>query len=104
MRPPRGDAFQMLLVEIARPPGDFRTAAGEIDHVLAGAAAGLDHVTGFSGKERLEHRPDRPMVAVKCRRIEAAVGFDRPAVLAEFHDIFSHLRPASDPLAVKVYQ
>jgi len=30
------------------------------------------------------------MVAVKRRRVETTVGFDRPAVLAEFHDIFSH--------------
>ena len=64
--------------------------AGEIDHMLAGAAAGLDDVTGFPGKEALQHRPDRLMVAVKRRRVETAVGFDRPAVLAEFHDIFSH--------------
>jgi hypothetical protein len=58
--------------------------------MLAGAAAGLDHVTGFVGKELLQHRPDRLMVAVKRRGIETAVGFDRPAVLAEFHDIFRH--------------
>ncbi len=66
------------------------SAAGKIDHMLAGAAAGLDHVTGFAGKELLQHRPDRLMVAMKRRRVEAAVGFDRPAVLAEFHDIFRH--------------
>ena len=58
--------------------------------MLAGAAAGLDHVTGFAGKELLQHRPDRLMVAVKRRGVETAVGFDRPAVLAEFHDIFRH--------------
>jgi sulfur-oxidizing protein SoxX len=27
---------------------------------------------------------------VKCRRVETAVGLDWPAILAEFHDIFSH--------------
>ncbi len=64
--------------------------ASEIDHMLAGAAAGFHHVTGFPGKELLQHRPDRAMVAVKRRRVETTVGFDRPAVLAEFHDIFSH--------------
>jgi hypothetical protein len=30
------------------------------------------------------------MIAVKCRRVETTVGFDRPAILAELHDIFSH--------------
>src|ERR1700716_202790 len=80
----------MLLVEVARPPGDFGPGAGEIDYMLAGAAAGFDHVTGFAGKEWLQHRPDCPMVAVKRRRIEATVRRDRPAILAEFHDIFSH--------------
>src|SRR5437879_3098129 len=80
----------MLLVEVARPPGDLRTAAGEIDHMLAGAAAGFDHVTGFAGEEWLQHRPDRLMVAVKRRRIETTVWRDRPTVLSEFHDIFSH--------------
>src|ERR1700722_10522131 len=90
MRPPRHDAFKMLIVEIAWPPGDFRNMAGEIHHVLAGAAAGLDHVPGFPGKEALQHLPDGLMIAVKGRSIEAAVGLDRPAVLAEFNDIFCH--------------
>jgi len=58
--------------------------------MLAGAAAGFHHVTGFPGKELLQHRPDRAMVAVKRRRVETTVGFDRPAILAEFHDIVSH--------------
>jgi hypothetical protein len=30
------------------------------------------------------------MGSVKCRRVETAVRFDRPAILAEFLDIFSH--------------
>src|ERR1700694_2597145 len=90
MRPPRIDAPKVLLVEIARPPDDFRGMASEIDHMLASAAARLDHVTGFAGKEWLQHRPDRLMVAVERRRVETAVGFDRPAGLAEFDDIFSH--------------
>src|ERR1700680_2703205 len=90
MRPPRMDALQVLLVEIARPPGDFRHVMGEIDPMLAGATAGLDHVAGFAGQELLQHRPDRLMVAVERRRVETAVGFDRPAVLAKFHHILSH--------------
>src|ERR1700716_4700417 len=63
---------------------------GEIDHVLAGAAAGLKHRAGFPRKARLQHVSDRLMIAVERRRVETAVGFDRPSVLAEFHDIFSH--------------
>ena len=80
--------------------------AREIDHVLAGAAAGFDHVAGFAGEEWLQHRPDRLMVAVKGRRVEPAVGFDRPAVLAEFHDIFRHVssRRIGTSCGIKVYQ
>jgi hypothetical protein len=81
----------MLLVEIARPPDDIGGMAGEIDHMLAGAAAGLDHIAGFPGKEGLQYRPDRLVVAVIRRRIKAAVRLDRPAVLAEFHHILSHI-------------
>src|SRR5258708_33457131 len=80
----------MLLIKIARPPGDFRHTAGEIDHVLAGAAAGLNHVAGFTGEELLQHRPDRLMVAGKRRRVETAGRRDRAAVLAEFHHTVRH--------------
>jgi hypothetical protein len=27
---------------------------------------------------------------MKCRRIETAIRLDRPAILAEFNDVFSH--------------
>jgi hypothetical protein len=64
--------------------------AGQIDHMLAGAAAGLDRIAGFPGEESLQHGPDRLMVAVKCRRIEPPIGFGGPAILTEFNDIFSH--------------
>ena len=80
----------MLFVEIARPPDDIGRVAGEIDHMLAGAAAGFDDVAGFAREKSLQYRPDGLMIAVKRRRVETAVGLDRPAVLAEFHDIFSH--------------
>src|ERR1700688_4770021 len=93
MRPPCIDAFEMLFVEIARPPNDPRGMAGELHHMLAGAAAGLDHITGFPGQELLQYRPDRLMVAVERRRVETAVRLQRPAVLAELHDIFSHVSP-----------
>ena len=73
------------------------------DHVLAGAAAGLDHIAGFAGEKLLQNRPDRLMVAVKCRRIETAVGLDRPAILAEFHDKFGHAVLATRPVAIRAY-
>jgi hypothetical protein len=66
--------------------------AGEIDHMLAGAAADLNHIAGFPGEELPQHGPDRLMVAMECRRVEPAIGFDWPAILAEFNDIFSHAR------------
>ena len=59
--------------------------------MLAGAAAGFDHVAGFAIEEFLQDRPDRLMIAVKRRRIETAVRFNRLAVLAEFHNVLSHL-------------
>ena len=62
--------------------------------VLAGAAAGLQHVAGFAGEELLQHRPDRLVVAMERGRIEPAVRLDRPAILAEFDDIFRHSRLA----------
>src|SRR6476659_9829289 len=70
MRPPCRDAFEMLLVEVARPPRDFGNMPREIDHMLAGAAAGLKHVAGFPLKKWLQHRADRLMVAVERRRVE----------------------------------
>src|SRR5882672_10445777 len=91
MRPPRLDAFQMRRVEIARPPDDVGEVPGEIDHMLAGAAAGLDHVAGCAGEIALQHRADRLMIAMKRRRIEAPVRLDRPAIPAELHHIFSHV-------------
>src|SRR5882757_4287081 len=97
MHPPRIDAFQVQLIEVARPPNDIAGMAGEIDHMLAGAAAGFHHVTGFSGQEFPQRLPYRPMVAVKRRRVETTVRLDRPAVLAEFHRIFSHVRSTLDP-------
>ena len=71
---------------------------GEIHHMLAGAAAGLDHVAGFISEIPLQHRPDRLMVAMERRRVETAVGFDPPAVLAKLHDILSHIDFTPGPL------
>jgi hypothetical protein len=62
----------------------------EINHMLAGTAAGLHDIPGFAGKEAFQYRPDCLMVTVECRCVETTVGFDPAAVLAEFHDKFSH--------------
>jgi hypothetical protein len=59
--------------------------------MLAGAAGGLDHVAGFAGEKPQQQGPDRLVIAMERRRVETAVGFDRPSVLAEFHDIVSHV-------------
>ena len=90
MLAPCRDAFEMRLVEIARPPDDVRRVTGEIDDMLPSAATGLHHVAGLAPQEFLQHRPDRCMVAMECGCVEAAVCLDRPAILAEFDDIFSH--------------
>jgi len=45
----------------------------------------------------LQYLPDRLMVAVECRSVEAAVRLDRAAILAEFDDIFSHNAPPWQP-------
>ena len=76
----------MHLAQIARPPNDAGVLPGEIHHVLAGAAAGLQHVAGLAAQELFQHRPDRDMVAVKGRRVEPPVGLARSAIPAEFGD------------------
>jgi hypothetical protein len=90
MRPPGIDAAKMLRVEIARPPGDIGTMAGEMNHVLAGAAAGLDHVACFAGKKLPQYSPDHLMITVKRRSIETAVGLNPSAIPAELHDKLRH--------------
>ena len=59
-------------------------------HMLAGAAAGLQHVAGFAGEEFPQDRPDRRVVAVERRRVEPAIGFNRLAGTGEFGTMFSH--------------
>src|SRR5690242_229356 len=89
MRAPRRDAFQMRVVEIARPPDDARTVRREMNHVLAGAAAGLQHVAGFTCEKFLQHCPDRSVIAMKGRGVHPAVDF-APPILAEFDHILRH--------------
>src|ERR1700739_4208742 len=71
-------------------------------HMLAGAAAGLQRIALLACEEPLQHRPDRRVIAMKGRGIEPAVGLDRPAVLAEFHDIFRHLRLRSKKMQRRI--
>jgi hypothetical protein len=79
----------MTLVEVARPPDQIRRMAGEMDHVLAGSTADLDHVARSPGEMPFEYSPERLVIAVEGRRIETAIGLDPPAVPAKFNDIFS---------------
>jgi hypothetical protein len=90
MRAPRLDALEVVLIEIARPPHDTGGVRRKVDDVLAGTTADLDHVTGFTREEFLQHRPDRFMVAMERRRIEPAIGLDPPAILAKLYDELSH--------------
>src|SRR5262245_16302590 len=90
MRAPRGDAFQMRLVEIARPPGDVRRMARKVNDMLPGAAAGLQRIARLARQKLLQHSPDRLMIAVERCGIEPPVRLDGPAILAELNDEFSH--------------
>ena len=65
---------------------------GEMDHVLAGSAADLDHVPGQPGEMLLQRRPERLVIAMECRRIEPPIGLDPPTIPAKFDDIFSQAR------------
>ncbi|MEY9509865.1 hypothetical protein ABIF16_000596 [Bradyrhizobium elkanii] len=90
MHAPSLDAAQVRRMEVARPPGDVGRLTGEIDDMLAGAAAGFQHVAGLAGEVVLQDGPDRLMVAMVRRRIEPTVRLDRLAVLAELHHEFRH--------------
>ena len=79
--PPGLDAGEMRRVDIARPPGQLRRAAGEGRDVLPGAAAELQHVAGPRAQKARHRRPDGIMVAVESRTIQPAVGCGR---LADF--------------------
>ena len=57
---------------VARLPADGRRAPRELDDVLAGTAADLQHVAGLVREEGAEHRPDRLVVAMEGRCIEPA--------------------------------
>jgi hypothetical protein len=52
----------------------------------------LDHVAGAAGEMLLQRRPERLVIAMKCRRIEPTIRLDPTAIPAEFDDIFSQVR------------
>jgi hypothetical protein len=64
----------------------------EMDHVLAGSAAELDDVAGQACEMLFQRRPERLVIAMKCRCIEPPIRLDPSAVPAKFDDIFSQLR------------
>jgi hypothetical protein len=41
---------------------------------------------------------------MKGRRIEPAVGLGRPPILAEFHDIFSHVSPSLKVATINLFE
>ena len=90
MLAPGRDAFQMLFIVVARPPGNAGGALRKVHHMLAGAAAGLQHVAGLASQESRKHRPDRLVIAVVGSGIEPPIGLLWPPILAEFDHIFRH--------------
>ena len=66
---------------------------GEVNHVLAGSTADLDHVSRPVGEMPAQHRPERRVIAMEGRRIQPTVGLDPAAVPAEFGHVLSQLEP-----------
>ena len=90
----------MIFVEIAWPPRHFGKLPGEFDGVLAGAAAGLNRVTGFAGQKPRQNVADRLMVTMKGGRVEPAVRCAAAAILAKLNDIVGHLCLPDFPFAL----
>src|SRR5215475_14258101 len=90
MRPPCRDAFQMRVVDIARPPTQMGCATRKFSHMLAGATADLEHIAGLHREEPGDCRPDRFVIAMKSRPVKPAIGGSRPAIFAVLNDEFDH--------------
>ena len=73
MQPPCGNAFQMHSVIVARPPYQVGRMPSEFDDVLAGPAAHLQHIAGFTIEELTKHRPNWLVIAMESRSIQPAV-------------------------------
>src|SRR5215471_16906897 len=92
---PRGDAFEVLVIDVARPPRDVRRRLGESNRVLPGSAAELEAVAAAALQKRIQRRPDRRVIAMEGRRVESTISFWGPADLAEFDDVLRHGRNCS---------
>lgn len=103
MGAPGGDALEVLVVDVARPPRDVRMFARQRCDVLAGAAARFEHVTLPAGEQPGQHGADRLVIAMKRGSVEPAVGFNPPPVLAELHHELCH-RHLPHPLSCEVYR
>src|SRR5262245_14075670 len=90
MGAPRGNALEMRIVDIARPPVNPRHPSGECSCVLTGATADLKEIAALRRKKPADRCPDRLMVAMKGRRVEAAIGLRRRSRLAVLDDEFWH--------------
>src|SRR5262245_33004984 len=90
MGAPCGNALEVRIVNIARPPVDPRHPSGKCSCVLTGATADLKETAALRQKKPADRRPDRLMVAVKSRRVEAAIGLRRRSRLAVLDDEFWH--------------
>ncbi len=90
--PPRIDAGEVPVVDVARPPHQRGRAACIDGRVLAGAAADFKHVAAAEPlQERPDRRPDRLVIAMEGGRVEPAVRRRRRgSALAKFDDKFCH--------------
>src|SRR5215470_17344474 len=90
MRAPGGDAFKMRIVNVTWPPGQTRRPTCKFGYMLTGAAAGFQHIARLRQQESRYCRPDRFMVAVIGRTVQAAIGRGRVGVFAVLDDEFGH--------------
>ena len=71
---PSGDAFQMRVIYVARPPIEVLRSTRKLCHMLAGTAADFQHVAGLPGQEIRHRRPDRVVIAVESRTVQPTIG------------------------------
>src|ERR1039458_4868829 len=90
MLSPGGDAVEMRLDNVARPPDQVRRPAREFNGVLPGTAAEFQYVPGLVAQKADNRRPDGGMVTLKGPRIQPSVGRCWRAGLSEVDDEFCH--------------
>src|SRR5262252_7905954 len=71
---PGGDAFQMRVKYVARPPIEMPGATRKLHRMLAGTAADLQDVAGPRRQEIRHRRPDRFVIAVESWTVQPAIG------------------------------